>query len=203
MWYIARFNDVAGFTLIESESLEKRVYSSSELHEFLMQGNKLLNVNGTGGYTEKQAKPVEAYSDMFYRYLSNVRTIGMIDDFWQDEYRFVIKPKISKLCIYNTRGARRERSQLFRIERPDLCILPCSIMGVSVYAQGYEYLLNMGFMAITGVYFNGEHYVIHLSYDFGNELEYILQPENKSEYLLCLGKVSYKMFKRKVLLCSI
>lgn len=203
MQYIAKRSGDDGYMLIDSESLEARIFSNKELISYLRDGNKIINLGGKGRFIDDSGTShICTYSKEFYEYLSTVRRIEFIDDYGKSDLRFNMTR--SRIDIINNYPAREERNKLCRIQTGDLCV---SMIGdeyaINVYAQGYHYLLNIEPKTLGGLYFNGVYYVVCIGTGAKGLGDCILHPDIDSRYVTCLGAVEYRAFKRRVLLCTI
>lgn len=201
MWYIARYNEGMEFEIIESETLERRIYTNEEFLSFLKDGNKI-SVANDASKVNYDFRVVTTYSDEFYEVISRVEHIEVIDDITETYcgFRFNMTDKV--LYMYDLYEIRRHNSQYMKIHRPDLYI-HFNRDTVSIYAQGYEYLLNKYPHDLSGVYFDGSRYVLYIGQDYERIPNIILSPNCPSRDIRSINKTTFKSFKRRVLLCGI
>lgn len=204
MYYIARYSDTEGFICINSANLEKRVFSEAELLSYIKGGNRLFNLENEGKCHVGGIRAyLSTYCDQFYKYLGNVSHVEIVEDTTFEDARFEINE--DTLRIVNNYNARIARGGLFYIQRSDFW---CSSQlldsrGIIVYAQGYEYLVNLTAMHIGGIYFNGKNYVVCIGSNTCGLHECVLYPGIEDDYIRCIGAIEYRSFKRKILLCGI
>ncbi|MDE6945732.1 MAG: hypothetical protein K2P14_00970 [Anaeroplasmataceae bacterium] len=201
MWYIARYNEGMEFEIIESETLERRIYTNEEFLSFLKDGNKITVANDASK-VNYDFRVVTTYSDEFYEVISRVEHIEVIDDITETYcgFRFNMTDKV--LYMYDLYEIRRHNSQYMKIHRPDLYI-HFNRDTVSIYAQGYEYLLNKYPHDLSGVYFDGSRYVLYIGQDYERIPNIILSPNCPSRDIRSINETTFKSFKRRVLLCGI
>lgn len=204
MLYIAGIDLSDNFVLIDSDTLVRKILSSKELLDFLINGNKIWNISGEGKLMDKSSKDkIQAYSKEFYTYLNRVRDVYLLEDWSQNEFSFNINLRSNSLVlvIHITYSIREHTSEFYQVPGYDFYIV--DIGGrVRIYSQGYGYELLITNESIKGVCFVDGRYVIYSGTSSKVVYEYVLRPDIDSVYIACTGETTLKAFKRRELLCG-
>lgn len=199
MWYIARTTDTKA-VLIDTDTLERCVYSCAELLIWLRKGNHLLNIDSVGEVIDTN-EIVEPYSDRFYTLLQSMRIMRVWGTSANDAcFRFNLKHSL--LNIYTSSKCIEMQASLCKIQTTDLYVV-YGVSDVHIYAEGYWYELSNTAKVIRGIYYDGSAYCVYTGYGYEIDPDFILTPCISEQFAKCNGRITLSEFKRKVLLKNI